>query len=193
MQTGEDRRGTILIDVARRELGRKLTQTAELDDGPWPEDPWLHEPGAVFVTLHNHGALRGCVGSLFAVRPLIEDVRKNAVAAALRDTRFSPVEAHELCDLEVEVTELSAPVPITFTSEADALAQLRPGEDGVVLRWGGHRATFLPQVWDALPEPEEFLAHLKRKAGLAEDFWDDAVELERYSAHKWSESSTSEN
>ncbi len=185
MRPEDDRRGAILIGIARRELCRTLGQTKP--DGTWPDELWLQEPGAVFVTLQKQGALRGCVGSLFAVRPLIEDVRRNAVAAALRDSRFSPVEAGELAELEVEVTELSAPVPMSFTSEADALAQLRPGEDGVVLRWGGRRATFLPQVWDSLPEPETFLAHLKRKAGLAEDFWDDAVELERYRARKWSE------
>ncbi len=187
MATQEDRRGAILIDVARRELAVTLGQATERDDGAWSDQPWLHEPGAVFVTLHKQGALRGCVGSLFAARPLIEDVRSNAVAAATRDTRFSPVGADELDDLEVEVTELSALVPMSFTSEADALAQLRPGEDGVVLRWGGRRATFLPQVWDSLPEPRDFIAQLKRKAGLAEDFWDDAVELERYNARKWSE------
>ncbi len=187
MDTEDDRRGAILIEIARRELCRILGQESEGDGDGWPDAPWLHELGAVFVTLKNRGDLRGCVGSLFANRPLIEDVRDNAVAAALRDTRFPPVEGRELDDLEVEVTELSAPVPMSFTSEADALAQLQPGVDGVVLRWGARRATFLPQVWDSLPEPRDFLAHLKRKAGLAEDFWDDAVELERYSARKWSE------
>ncbi len=190
MPGADHRRGQVLIGVARRELDRTLGRLAEPEeDDAWGDEPWLFEPGAVFVTLQSHGALRGCVGSLFAARPLIEDVRRNAVAAALRDSRFSPVSGEELDGLEIEVTELSEPVPMRFTSEADALAQLRPGEDGVVLRWGGRRATFLPQVWDSLPEPREFLAHLKRKAGLADDFWDDAVELDRYSAHKWSEAS----
>ncbi len=188
MDTGEDRRGAILIDVARRELHRTLgTPERERAEDVGRDEPWLREPGAVFVTLKRQGALRGCVGSLSAVRPLIDDVRENAVAAALRDTRFPPVEARELEELEVEVTELSVPEPMSFTGEADALAQLRPGEDGVVLRWCGRRATFLPQVWESLPEPRTFLAHLKRKAGLNEDFWDDAVELERYRARKWSE------
>ncbi len=189
MSDDEDTRGAILIGIARRQLTRALGRTlAGDDDDPRRDHPWLREPGAVFVTLERDGQLRGCVGSLHAVRPLIEDVRENAVAAAFRDTRFAPVEPRELDELEIGVTELSRPEPMTFTGEADALAQLRPGEDGVVLRWGERRATFLPQVWDSLPKPETFLAQLKRKAGLAEDFWDDGVLLERYRARKWSES-----
>ncbi len=189
MSSQEDRRGRLLIGIARRELSRDLGLSAggEAEDTGGSET-WLQEPGATFVTLHRHGVLRGCVGSLFAHRPLIDDVRENAVAAATRDSRFAPVEPEELDEIEIEVTELCAPEPMSFTSEADALAQLRPGMDGVVLRWGARRATFLPQVWESLPEPETFLAHLKRKAGLAENFWDDAVQLERYRARKWSES-----
>ena len=188
MPDDPDRRGVILIDVARRRLTRALGRMPEDGGGDSDRDlPWLREPGAVFVTLRRDGQLRGCVGSLAAVRPLIEDVRENVVAAAFRDSRFSPVEPRELDDLEIEVTELSAPEPMTFTDEADALAQLRPGEDGVVLRWGRRRATFLPQVWESLPEPEIFLAQLKRKAGLKEEFWDDGVVLERYRARKWRE------
>ncbi len=188
MPKAENRRGAILIDIARRELDQTIGGLPDSDEAGdrWRDQPWLFDPGAVFVTLLRNGALRGCVGSLFAVRPLIEEVRHNAIAAAQRDNRFSPVRPDELSQLEVEVTELSPPEPIRFTSEADALAQLRPGKDGIVLRWGGHRATFLPQVWDSLPEPKTFLAHLKRKAGLNEDFWDDTVELERYAARKWS-------
>ncbi len=188
MTTESPRRGAILIGIARRELDREIGGQAESreSESDGRDEPWLLDPGAVFVTLQRDGALRGCVGSLFAVRPLIDDVRKNAIAAAVRDTRFSPVQPDELVHLDVEVTELTTPEPISFTNEADALAQLRPGEDGVVLHWGGNRATFLPQVWDSLPEPAIFLAHLKRKAGLKEDFWDDTVELERYAARKWS-------
>ncbi|MCP3957157.1 MAG: AmmeMemoRadiSam system protein A [bacterium] len=156
---------------------------------PWPREPWLKEHGAAFVTLMRGGSLRGCVGSLSAVRPLIDDVRENAVAAATRDSRFPPLVAEELDEVEIEVTLLSATEPMSYTDESDALAQLRPGVDGVVLRWGARRATFLPQVWDNLPEPEQFLAQLKRKAGLPTDFWDGDVRLERYRAEKWSERS----
>lgn len=180
-------RGVVLIDVARRELERTLGPAAGID-AEERDELWLREPGAVFVTLTRGGELRGCVGSLVAVRSLIEDVRGNAVAAAQRDPRFAPVEPDELEDLEVEVTELTRPEPMHVIGEADALAQLRPGEDGIVLRFGERRATFLPQVWDSLPEPGDFLDQLKRKAGLPADFWDDELELERYRARKWTES-----
>ncbi len=189
MHTEDKSRGAILTGIARRALAQALGRSPSpgADEDTCRDQPWLLEPGAVFVTLKSHGVLRGCVGSLLAVRPLSEDVTDNAVAAAFRDSRFPPVEPRELDDLEIEVTELSAPEPMRFTDEADALAQLRPGEDGIVLRWGDRRATYLPQVWESLPEPKDFLAQLKRKAGLPEDFWDDTVKLERYSARKWSE------
>lgn len=195
---GSDPRGAILIAIARDQLARLLGRgsgsvedpSAEdlRHDEPWHDEPWLFEPGAVFVTLKRHGVLRGCVGSLHGDRPLIEDVRRNAVAAATRDPRFPPVEPEELDEVEIEVSQLSEPEPMRFADEADALAQLEPGVDGVVLRRGTKRATFLPQVWESLPEPEAFLAQLKRKAGLATDFWDEEVRLERYRVRKWSES-----
>ncbi len=186
--TEHDHRGTVLIRIARDQLIRTLQPSAaDPAEQHWRAEPWLLDTGAVFVTLRQHGDLRGCVGSLRATRPLIEDVRDNAVAAATRDKRFSPLTAHELDEIDIEVTELSEPRAMSFADEADALAQLRPGIDGVVLKWSSCRATFLPQVWDSLPEPEEFLAQLKRKAGLATDFWDDGIELERYQAKKWSE------
>ncbi len=189
----EDRRGAILIAVAREELARTLGREPEpAADAPTADlsrdEPWLNEPGAVFVTLKLGGELRGCVGSLVAVRPLIEDVRHNTVAAATRDPRFAPLPPRDLDAVTVEVSWLTEPEPMTFDDEDDALAQLRPGVDGVVLRRGAQRATFLPQVWESLREPATFLAQLKRKAGLAADFWDDEVRLERYRARKWSES-----
>ena len=189
MSVEHDRRGAILTRIARDQLDRTLRPSSarDLPEESWPDDPWLFETGAVFVTLRLRGALRGCVGSLEASQPLIEDLRANAVAAATHDPRFSPLAPEELDEVEIEVTELSESRPMSFTDEADALAQLQPGVDGVVLVWGQRRATFLPQVWDSLPEPAEFLGQLKRKAGLAIDFWDDNVELERYSTRHWSE------
>ncbi len=187
------RRGAILLAIARASLAETLggrdpdgDQDRRLHE---PRDePWLTELGASFVSLHRGEELRGCVGSIEAFRPLAEDVRRNAVAAALRDPRFPPLEVAELEDVELEVTLLSPPEPIRFTGEADALAQLCPGEDGLLLSWGGHRSTFLPQVWESLPTPEAFLSSLKRKAGLAPDFWHPDLELRRYSAIHWSES-----
>lgn len=147
--------------------------------------PALRKPGASFVTLTLGGALRGCVGGLQARRPLGEDVFEHALAAAFSDPRFPPVEAEEWPHLAVEVSLLSPAWPMQFTDEDDALMQLRPGIDGVILDYQGHRATFLPQVWEQLPSPADFLSQLKRKAGLPGDFWSSAIALSRYSVQKW--------
>lgn len=149
--------------------------------------PWLHQPGATFVTLTRHGDLRGCIGALEARRPLREDVCQNALSAAFHDPRFPPLESRELADLKVEVSLLSPQQEMTFTDEADALRQLRPNVDGVVFEVGRYRSTFLPQVWEQLPTSRTFMAHLKRKAGLAEDFWSPEVKLYRYTVEKWKE------
>ncbi|HMM75356.1 MAG TPA: AmmeMemoRadiSam system protein B [Gammaproteobacteria bacterium] len=150
-------------------------------------DARLDAAGAVFVTLKQDGRLRGCIGSLEASRPLREDVAANAIAAALEDPRFAPLAAHELAQVSVEVSLLSAPEAMLVSSEAEALAALRPGRDGIVLTHGVYRATFLPQVWAQLPTPREFLAQLKRKAGLPVDFWTPDMKLARYGVRKWSE------
>ncbi|OHC67221.1 MAG: AMMECR1 domain-containing protein [Rhodocyclales bacterium GWA2_65_20] len=165
---------------------------AEFGEAPQPEpaQPRLDEPGATFVTLTQHGELRGCIGSLEAWRPLDTDIRANARAAAFRDPRFPPLAREELPATCVEVSLLTPAEPIAFADEADALRQLRPGIDGVIFECGGRRATFLPQVWESLPEPNLFLAHLKRKAGFAPDFWADGVKLHRYGVRKWKESKT---
>ncbi len=147
----------------------------------------LDAAGAVFVTLTRYGRLRGCIGSLEATRPLREDLSANAVAAALQDPRFAPLAPDELLDLKIEVSLLSTPQPIAVQRETDALTQLRPGIDGVVLEYGGRRATYLPQVWEQLATPRDFLAHLKRKAGLPADFWDRSLRISRYTVRHWSE------
>jgi AmmeMemoRadiSam system protein A len=150
-------------------------------------DPWLDTPGATFVTLTQAGALRGCIGSLEAYRPLRDDVAANATNAAFRDPRFPPLTAGELAGTRIEVSVLSAPEPYPFTDRADVLSRLRPGVDGLTLEYGGHRGTFLPQVWDSLPEPDAFLAHLVRKAGLPAGWWDDAARLSRYTVTAFEE------
>lgn len=147
----------------------------------------LRAPGACFVTLTEHGHLRGCIGSLQAWRPLLDDVRANAVAAALRDSRFAPLCAAELPAVRIEVSLLGPSTPLQFCNETDALAQLRPGEDGVILDCDGRCATFLPQVWDELPFPAEFLAQLKRKAGLPAAYWSERMRLSRYAVQQWKE------
>ncbi|HRA75937.1 MAG TPA: AmmeMemoRadiSam system protein A [Propionicimonas sp.] len=148
---------------------------------------WLGAPGAAFVTLTEDGSLRGCIGSVQACRPLRDDVRHNARAAAFADPRFPPLRADELSRVRIEVSLLSAPEPLEFTSRADALAQLRPGVDGVVLSHGRHRGVFLPQVWEQLPAPERFLERLLAKAGLPPGWWDAGVRLERFTVTAWQE------
>ena len=140
----------------------------------------LQKPGACFVTLTLNGQLRGCIGSLEAHRALGEDLRSNALAAALRDPRFPPLTAAELPVICIEVSLLGEPQPLTFMGEADALAKLRPGIDGVILTAGGRRATFLPQVWEQLPDPAEFIGRLKQKAGLPANYWGPDVRLATY-------------
>jgi AmmeMemoRadiSam system protein A len=149
--------------------------------------PWLSECGACFVTLTQHGELRGCIGSLQAHRPLLEDVKSNAVSAALHDPRFMPLSAAELDITNIEVSVLSPPQAMVFRDEADALAQLRPHVDGVIFQCAPYRSTFLPQVWEQLPQPREFMAHLKHKAGLPAVFWSPEVKLSRYTVEKWKE------
>lgn len=178
--------GSVLLQLARGAIVARLGQAA----GEAPHHDALERPGATFVTLTRDGDLRGCIGSLEAHRPLGLDVCENAIAAAFRDPRFAPLTARELPDTRIEVSLLTEPQFMQFADEADALAQLRPNVDGVILVHEFQRATFLPQVWETLPEPRLFLAQLKRKAGLAPDFWNDAVMLARYQVTKWKETQT---
>jgi len=176
--------GTVLLPIARAAIATALGHATTASTQP----AWLREPGACFVTLTENGRLRGCIGSLQAHRSLLADVQANAVAAALRDPRFAPLSAAELEHTDIEVSVLSAPQPMVFVDEADALTQLRPGVDGVVFSCGHRRSTFLPQVWEQLPDRVQFMAQLKRKAGLDALFWSDAVRLERYTVRQWTES-----
>jgi len=176
-------KGSTLLKLARNEIAQQFGQAAQV-----PADiPWLAERGACFVTLTQHGELRGCIGTLEAHRPLGLDVRENAVAAAFRDPRFAPLSYAEFDDIRVEVSLLSPTEALVVASEEHALASLRSGVDGVVFEYRHFRSTFLPQVWEQLPEPAEFLAHLKRKAGLPKEFWAEGVRLSRYTVTKWKE------
>jgi uncharacterized protein len=147
----------------------------------------LQQPSATFVTLKQAGQLRGCVGSLHRLRTLRDDVRTNAIAAAFRDPRFGPLDASELPSTSLEVSLLSVDERIDVASEEELLNRLRPGLDGLTLEYGGHRATLLPQVWQQLPEARDFLAALKIKAGLPEDFWSANVIVSRYGVVTWKE------
>lgn len=176
-------RGKILLAIARASIATALHRPMQADESP----AWLREPGATFVTLTQHGELRGCIGSLEAHRPLLEDVKANARAAAFHDPRFNPLKAEELDVTRVEVSLLSPQQALEFRDEQDALAQLRPLVDGIVFEYGHHRSTFLPQVWEQLPRKEDFMGRLKQKAGLPPDFWADDVKLSRYAVEKWKE------
>lgn len=137
---------------------------------------------ASFVTLEVEGRLRGCIGTLEARRPLVEDVAHNAYSAAFDDPRFPPVRRLELAAIEIHLSLLSLPEPMTFRSEQDLLAQLQPNVHGLVLEEGRRRGTFLPSVWEQLPDPVEFLRHLKHKAGLPADYWSPTLRVSRYTA-----------
>lgn len=175
--------GKTLLQLARAAIAQRLGLATDLP----PRATWLEKTGACFVTLKAHGKLRGCIGSLEARQALYDDVVHNAVAAAFRDPRFPPVSTDELNGVKIEISLLSPATPMDFFDERGALAQLRPNTDGVILEYGAHRATFLPQVWADLPQPQQFLAHLKRKAGLPEDFWSDDIRLSRYTVQKFRE------
>ena len=183
IEVTEQTDGRVLIDIARGAIAEKFGGARR----PLPQEDWLLRPGATFVTLTLDCDLRGCIGSLQAHRALAEDVRHNARAAAFDDPRFLPLTREEFAGVEVEVSLLTPPQPLDFADEADALAQLRPGMDGVIFEYGRYRSTFLPQVWEHFPQPRDFLAMLKRKAGLPDDFWDEEVRLARYSVTKYCE------
>lgn len=173
--------------------GGELTRWARASLDEALGGPSAHRPvgaeferhGAAFVSLHRGEVLHGCIGSLAPWRPLVDDVRANALAAAFEDPRATPIDRAALRHLDVEVSVLSPTVPVDFETQEELISRLRPGVDGLVLRWGEYRGTFLPQVWEALPEPEDFLRHLKRKAGLRADFWAPDVRIDRYTVQKF--------
>jgi len=176
-------RGRVLLAHARSAIAEAL----RLDPHPAPQRAFLQRPGASFVTLRSSGSLRGCIGSLQARRALGADVRANAVAAAFSDPRFAPLRAAEYGEIDVEVSVLSAAAPLPVASEYDLHGQLRAGVDGLILELGSRRSTFLPQVWESLPDAREFVDELKRKAGLRRDFWSEELRFSRYTVEKFTE------
>lgn len=174
-------RGATLIAIAREAIE---SEAAPGVHSGWESD-WLRRPGASFVTLRIDGELRGCIGSVEARRPLGDDVAHNARAAAYRDPRFPPLCPGERSRLQVEVSVLSPRETIQAASEAEAIQSLRPGLDGVYFEFHELTATFLPQVWEGIPEPLAFLGELRRKAGLPSRFWHPDVRLSRYTVEKF--------
>jgi AmmeMemoRadiSam system protein A len=176
--------GHTLLTLARNAIEKKFGLEARTVT-PHPD---LAKPAATFVTLAQNALLRGCIGSLEARRPLAMDVAANALAAAFHDPRFPPLRQAELEMTRIEVSLLDTPDFLSFADETEALKQLRPGIDGLILDCGNHRATFLPQVWESLPTPRLFLQNLKLKAGLPANFWSPNLRLSRYGVQKWKES-----
>ena len=148
----------------------------------------LNDDGASFVTLTIGGGLRGCIGTLEAYQPLFLDVQKRAVQAASQDPRFSPVTPGELARIKIEVSRLSKPEPLEYNTPEDLLTLLKPGEDGVIISDGHRRATFLPQVWDELPDTRQFLSQLCRKMGCSPTFWEhNKLDIAIYHVEEFSE------
>jgi len=172
---------TILLHTARQSIRNGLEHGRVLKVNADEYSEQLREPGASFVTLHRNDELRGCIGSLESYRPLVEDIAENAFSAAFRDPRFAPLKEAELEELKLDISILSKPERMTFSSEQDLLEQIQPGIDGLILKDGSYRGTFLPSVWESLPDRKQFLQHLKLKAGLPSDHWSDRVEIWRYS------------
>ncbi|VFN06673.1 MAG: hypothetical protein BECKG1743D_GA0114223_112912 [Candidatus Kentron sp. G] len=171
-----------LLQIAADSIDHGLTHGKPPPMDPAAFPPHLQEEYATFVTLEKGGQLRGCIGSLQARQPLVEDIAHNAFQAAFRDPRFPLLDREERGQLEIKLSLLTPAEPMTFDSEADLIGQLRPGVDGLILESGPHRGTFLPSVWESLPEPARFLRHLKMKAGLAPDAWPSDVTVSRYTA-----------
>jgi AmmeMemoRadiSam system protein A len=171
-----------LLELARSSIqhGLQTGQPIKINLDDYPDE--LATPSATFVTLEIDGQLRGCIGMLEAVRPLAEDIADNAFCAAFRDPRFPALTVAELGSLDIHLSILTPAEPVSFSSEQDLIAQLQRGIDGLILEEGHRRGTFLPSVWEALPEPEQFLRHLKQKAGLPSDYWSNSIRIYRYQA-----------
>lgn len=183
-----DQEKQYILDLAREALifGVQGKSLPEIDSESIPRK--INLPGASFVTLTKNKELRGCIGSLEATRPLVEDVRLHAVAAAMEDFRFPPVQEDEIQDISIEVSRLTIPIRIEFDNQDDLLSKIRPGIDGVVIKKGLRRATFLPQVWEKVPDVEIFLTMLCRKMGASSDCWRSKnIEIFTYQVEKFCE------
>lgn len=173
--------GPAMLDLCRQSILHGIETGAPLQVSANEVGPALAAPGACFVTLKKAGQLRGCIGSIISHAPLATDLCENAFKAAFRDPRFAGLSRAEIGDdLELSISVLSPPHPFGFADEADLISKLTPFEDGIILSDGNRRGLFLPQVWDQLPDPKDFLAHLKRKAGLAMDHWSPNMRAERF-------------
>lgn len=175
-----------LLRVARESIRRRFAHDDSLPEAGI-QDPALWEPRATFVTLMRQHELRGCIGTLEARRPLLQDVAHNARAAAFHDPRFSPLAPAELTTVSIEISVLSRPEPFPVQDREELLRRLEPGRHGLILQEGARRATFLPAVWDSLPEAGDFLEQLLHKAGLPRHHWSQALRFFVYTTESFSE------
>lgn len=169
-----------LLTLAKNSIQHGLTTGKPLSVklADFPAELTVHR--ATFVTLQKKGQLRGCIGILSAIRPLVEDIAENAFSAAFNDPRFPPLAADEFNELDIHLSILTPAEPMAFSSEQDLISQLQPNIDGLIFQEGSRRGTFLPSVWAQLPEPKQFLRHLKQKAGLSPDYWSNSIKVFRY-------------
>ncbi len=184
-----DEEGQALVYLARKAIEEYLRDRKIIDLKDIPYENWKKK-GASFVTLENRytGQLRGCIGSILPVQPLYRDVIRNAIAAATQDPRFPPVTYEELPDIRVKVSVLSYPQPLPYKDPQDLLNKIEPFKDGLILKYGNNQGTFLPDVWEELPDKVQFLSHLCLKAGLPQDCWLTLpVEIYRYRTKVFSE------
>lgn len=170
----------MLLEVARQSISQGLEGGHSLHVDPNDYSKALARPGASFVTLELDDELRGCIGHLETRQPLIQDVSENAYLAAFRDPRFASLTASEYPRIEISISILSPAEPVEFGSQEELLKKIRPGIDGLILKESGRQGTFLPSVWESLPEPADFLSHLKLKSGLPVDYWSDSIRISRY-------------
>jgi len=178
--TYDDQEKKILLTVSKKSILHGLQNNEPLSINLMQYTEALQQVRAVFVTLKLEGHLRGCIGTLQALEPLVTAVARYAFQAAFQDPRFPPVTSAEAEGLEIFLSVLSPAEPITFKSEKDLIGQLRPNIDGLVLIERGHSSTFLPSVWSQLKDSKEFLAHLKIKAGLPHSYWSNTIQIKRY-------------
>ncbi|MRJ01988.1 MAG: AmmeMemoRadiSam system protein A [Epsilonproteobacteria bacterium] len=181
----------VMLHIARAAIREELTGkrelTEEVKERLKATYPQLAQPGAVFVTINERSSLRGCIGSLVAHRPLLDDLIANAKAAAFGDPRFPPLSPEEFDQITIEISLLGEPKPLEYRDIEELRRKIRPGVDGVVLKLDGRQATFLPQVWEELPDFDQFFAHLCLKAGLPANCLEYHPQIFVYPVEKWSE------
>ncbi len=176
----DDQARSLLLQIAEASIQHGLRYGRPLRVDPEDHQEALQANRASFVTLQKHGELRGCIGHLEAIQPLVLDVAENAYAAAFQDPRFPPLSDHEVGDIETHISVLTPATPMRFSSEAELIAQLRPGRDGLILQEGYKKGTFLPSVWESLPEPAAFIKQLQLKAALPASYWSESLKVFRY-------------